>query len=134
MSALLSEICKKVYPHAPIINNESINKNILPTVAINSRAKLLNGLLSTELEPNLGLSGTGQDVSIMRSTLVQTGVIKNITEAPEIIIAPEDDNMKYMLHTIQSFFVDAGVNGEQNFDVLYERLTHPESWQLFCSS
>lgn len=126
MSALLSEICKKVYPHAPIINNESINKNILPTVAINSRAKLLKGLLSTELEPNLGLSGTGQDVSIMRSTLVQTGVIKNITEAPEIIIAPEDDNMKYMLHTIQSFFVDAGVNGEQNFDVLYERLTHPK--------
>ena len=62
----------------------------------------------------------------MRSTLVQTGVIKNITEAPEIIIAPEDDNMKYMLHTIQSFFVDAGVNGEQNFDVLYERLTHPK--------
>lgn len=126
MSALLSEICEKVYPHAPIINNESINKNILPTVAINSRAKLLNGLLSTELEPNLGLSGTGQDVSIMRSTLVQTGVVKNVAEAPEIVVAPEDENMKYMLCTIQTFFANAGINGEQNFATLYDRLTKPE--------
>lgn len=82
--------------------------------------------MNTELEPNLGLSGTGQDVSIMRSTLVQTGVIKNVAEAPEIVIAPEDENMKFMLHTIQTFFADAGINGEQNFGVLYDRLTQPE--------
>jgi hypothetical protein len=126
MSALLSKICEKIYPHAPTINNESINKNILPTVAVNSRTKLLNGLLSTELKPNLGLLGTGQDVSIMRSTLVRTGVIKNVAEAPEIVIAPEDENMKFMLHTIQYFLADAGINGEQNFGVLYERLTQPE--------
>lgn len=126
MSALLSKICEEIYPHAPIINNESINKNILPTVAMNSRAKLLSGLLSTELEPNLGLSGTGQDVSIMRSTLVQTGVIKNVGKAPEIIAAPEDENMRFMLNTIQSFLMRAGTNGEQNFSELYKRLTQPE--------
>ena len=126
MSALLSDICESIYPHAPTINNESINKNLLPTVAVNSRAKLLNGLLNTQLEPNLGLSGTGQDVSIMRSTLVQTGVIKNVSENPEIVLEPEDENMKFMLHTIQTFFADAGVQGEQNFEVLYERLTEPQ--------
>ncbi len=126
MSALLSKICEDIYPHAPIINNESINKNILPTVAINSRAKLLSGLLGAELEPNLGLSGTGQDVSIMRSTLVQTGVIKNVGNAPEIVVAPEDENMRFMLNTIQSFLMHAGANGEQNFSVLYKRLTQPE--------
>lgn len=126
MSALLSKICEDIYPHAPIINNESINKNILPTVAINSRAKLLSGLLGAELEPNLGLSGTGQDVSIMRSTLVQTGVIKNVGEAPEIVVAPEDENMRFMLNTIQSFLMHAGANGEQNFSVLYKHLTQPE--------
>ncbi len=126
MSALLSKVCEEIYSHAPTINNESINKNILPTVAINSRAKLLNGLLNTKLEPNLGLSGTGQDVSIMRSTLVQTGVIKKVSENPEIVAAPEDENMKFMLQTIQSFFLEAGVNGEQNFATLYERLTKPK--------
>ena len=126
MSALLSRICENIYPHAPIINNESINKNMLPTVAINSRAKLLNGLLNTVLEPNLGLTGTGQDVSIMRSTLIRTGVIKNVAESPEIETSPDDDNIKYMINTIQSFFADAGLVGEQNFGVLYERLTQPE--------
>lgn len=126
MSALLSKICEEIYPHAPIINNESINKNILPTVAINSRAKLLSGLLGAVLEPNLGLSGTGQDVSIMRSTLVQTGVIRNVGKAPEIVVAPEDENMRFMLNTIQTFFMNAGANGEQNFSVLYKRLTQPE--------
>lgn len=98
----------------------------MPTVAINSRAKLLSGLLGAELEPNLGLSGTGQDVSIMRSTLVQTGVIKNVGKAPEIVVAPEDKNMRFMLNTIQSFLMHAGANGEQNFSVLYKHLTQPE--------
>ena len=126
MSALLSEICEKIYPHAPTINNESINKNFLPTVAINSRAKLLNGLLSTELEPNLGLTGTGQDVSIMRSTLIQTGVIRNAAEAPVIEVKPGEKNMQYMLQTIQKFFAEAGINGEQNFGELYNRLSKPE--------
>lgn len=126
MSALLSDICENIYPHAPTINNESINKNFLPTVAVNSRTKLLNGLLNIQLEPNLGLSGTGQDVSIMRSTLIQTGVINNVSDAPEIVLEPDDENMKFMLHTIQTFFADAGIQGEQNFDILYKRLTDPQ--------
>ena len=123
MSALLSDICEMLYPHSPVINNESINKNVLPTVAINSRSKLLSGLLNTSLEPNLGLSGTGQDVSIMRSTLLQTGVIENISSEPSINLQPQDDNVRFMLHTIQDFFARAGVNGEQNLGDLYELLT-----------
>lgn len=125
MSALLSRICEETYPHAPIINNESINKNILPTVAINSRSKLLLGLVGTTLEKNLGLSGTGQDISIMRSTLLQTGILENIDTVPTINLTPNDENIRYMLHTIQEFIVGAGVNGEQCFGDLYTRLTSP---------
>jgi hypothetical protein len=58
ISALLSDICERIYPYTPIINNESINKNFLPTVAINSRTKLISGLLENELDTNLGLTGT----------------------------------------------------------------------------
>lgn len=123
MSALLSDICETIYPHAPTINNESINKNILPSVAINSRSKLLAGLLNTSLETNLGLSGTGQDVSIMRSTLLQTGIIEDIATEPKINLEPQDDNIRYMLRTIQQFFANAGVNGEQSFGELYEMIT-----------
>ena len=77
LSSLLSQICEDVFPHTPVINNEAINKNHLPTVAINSRNKILSGLLSNQLEPNLGMTGAGQEVSMMRSTLIQTGVLVN---------------------------------------------------------
>lgn len=126
MSALLSDICEQTYPHAPTINNESINKNILPTVAVNSRTKLLNGLLNATLEVNLGLTGTGQDVSIMRSTLIQTGILLNPDSSPELNIEPEDQNITHMLNTIRAFFAEAGINGEQSFGTLYERLTSPQ--------
>ena len=126
MSALLSDICEKLYPHAPTINNESINKNTLPTVAINSRSKLVSALLNTEFEPNLGLVGTGQDVSFMRSTLIQTGLISDLATAPAIVSEPGDENIRYVLNTIQTFVADAGINGEQNFGELYDRLTKSE--------
>lgn len=126
MSSLLSDICETVYALTPIINNESINKNVLPTVAINSRTKLLTGLLEDDLAPQLGLSGTGQDVSIMRSTLVQTGILINYEQAPTLILNPDNDNMRNMLDVIQAFFNEAGINGETNFGILYDRLTHPE--------
>lgn len=126
MSSLLSDICEATYPHAPTINNESINKNTLPTVAVNSRTKLLNGLLNATLDINLGLSGTGQDVSIMRSTLIQTGILLNSDSSPELDITPADENIRYMFHAIQTFFAEAGINGEQSFQTLYERLTLPQ--------
>ncbi|QSZ28061.1 hypothetical protein ACETAC_04180 [Aceticella autotrophica] len=127
ISALLSDICERIYPYMPIINNESINKNVLPTVAINSRTKLISGLLENELEKNLGLTGTGQDVSIMRSTLIQTGILQNADNVPVINLNPDDANMRNMLTTIQNFFTGANVGGGQSFRVLYDTLTLPQN-------
>jgi hypothetical protein len=45
LSTKLSAICAETYPNTPIINNESINKDNLPTVAINSRGKLFQVFL-----------------------------------------------------------------------------------------
>jgi len=126
MSELLSEICEIAFPLTPVINNESINKNHLPTVAVNSRTKILSGLLETHLEVNLGLSGTGQDVSIMRSTLIRTGILVNIDTAPTIEMNPLDANISNVLHVIQRFFNGANANGGQCFSVLYDILTLPQ--------
>ena len=72
LTELLSDICFELYPKTPVIVNEAINKNTITSVAQASRNKIVAGLLRSELEPNLGLSGTGQEVSIMRSTLIRT--------------------------------------------------------------
>ncbi len=126
LSAKLSEICAETYPNTPIINNESINKDSLPTVAINSRNKLISGLLENELSVNLGLTGTGQDVSIMRSTLIQTGILSNEQVKPILTLTPKDRNMANTLHEIQEFFNGANANEGKNFKDLYDRLTLPE--------
>jgi hypothetical protein len=125
LSGLLSHICTEVFCNTPIINNESINKNKLTTQTLNSCTKILAGLLDNELKPNLGLVGTGQEVSIMRSVLVQTEIL-DLSDAPQINLEPSNEKMANMLAVIQGFFAEAMTSGELNFSLLYDRLTRPE--------
>ena len=123
LSELMSKICDEVYALTPIINNEVINKNEITSVAANSRNKIIAALFRSELEPNLGLRGTGQDVSIMRSTLIRTGVLTG-GDTPRINLRPENHNMRNLLETIENFIIEARQK-PKSFSVLYERLTSP---------
>ena len=125
LSGQLSDICENLFPWCPIINNEAINKNELPTVALNSRNKIISGLLESELDVNLGLSGTGQDVSIMRSTLIKTGILQNESNQAKLVLTPPDHNMSLVLRIIKEFLITAKSNGK-NFGELYKALTAPQ--------
>lgn len=126
LTSLLSEICDELYGLTPIINNEVINKEEPTTVATNSRNKLIAGLLRTELEPNLGLTGNGQDVSIMRSTVLNTGVVTMQDDIVKINLKPKDEFLSGMLEVIESFVISARKNGGVSFANLYKDLTSPE--------
>lgn len=121
-SGLLSNICDDLYSDTPIINNEAINRNEITPMANNSRNKIVAGLLRNDLEKNLGLSGTGQEVSIMRSTLIRTGVLVEENDVPRINLHPEDKLLANMLDVIVSFIWNVKTNGKQGFDVLYTSL------------
>lgn len=123
LSELMSAICDKIYSRTPIINNEVINRNEITSMTANSRNKIISALLRRELEPNLGLRGTGQDVSIMRSALIRTGVLIN-GDTPRINLRPDDDNMCNLLGTIENFILETWQN-PKSFSVLYKRLTSP---------
>lgn len=105
---------------------EKINKDEITSIANNSRNKILSGLLRNVLEPNLGLTGTGQEVSIMRSTLVRKEVLLDDQEGTRINLAPSDKLMKGVLDAIVSFVMDAKKKGTASFDQLYNVLTAPE--------
>ncbi len=126
LTEVMSRICDAVYSMTPVINNESVNKQDITNTAQNSRNKIVSGLLRSVLEPNLGLSGTGQDVSIMRSTLLRTGVWGEEGGVPHINLRPEDGKMRNLLETIESFILEARQNGQLSFSILYDRLTRPE--------
>ena len=131
LTSLMSDICFEVFAQTPVINNEVINRDDLTTVASNSRSKILTALLRAELEPNLGLLGASQDVSIMRSTLVRTGIlstesIPRITLNPEVEPVENSQRISNMLNTIEQFFMETQHMGAQSLSVLYDRLTSAE--------
>lgn len=126
LSALLSEICDKVYAKTPVINNEVLNKNHLSTVAVNSRTKVIAGLLSSPLQYNLGLHGTGQEVSFLRSTLITSGILQQEGERTvQINLQPADPSLSNVLQVMQSFLIETQQSGAQFFSQLYYKLTSP---------
>ena len=127
LTEMMSAICDEVFSATPVVNNESVNKKVITSIAQNSRNKIIGALLRGELEPNLGLIGNGQEVSIMRSTLVRTGIWNENNGAPQINLQPEDERMRNMLSTIDSFFQTARQTGPVSFMDLYVLLTSAEN-------
>lgn len=123
LTNLLSGICDALYGLTPVINNEVINKEEPTSIAVNSRNKLIAGLLRTELEPNLGLTGSGQDVSIMRSTVVNTGIVVVQDGFVKINLKPKDELLAGTISVIEEFLSEAGKENGICFSVLYENLT-----------
>ncbi len=125
ISELLSNICEQLYTNTPIIKNEMVNKDILPKNIINAVNKVVDAVLSTELKPNLGLIGSGPDVSIMRCVLINTGIINDIDTMPKIIINNDrNDTYQNVLAEISVFFRNAN---NTSFAELYDILTKPEN-------
>lgn len=127
LTELMSHICDNVYSCTPIINNEAMNKNEITATANNSRNKIVAALLRNELEPNLGLTGYGQEVSIMRSTLIRTGVWEENGGLPHINLRPEKiDHMSDVLSVIEDFIIETRQYGKMSFEELYKRLISPK--------
>lgn len=127
LTSLMSDICDRVYSQTPVINNEAMNRNELTSIATNSRSKIVAGLLRNELEPGLGLSGSGQEVSIMRSTLVRTGILIEENGLTRIELNPDDELLSNMFDNIVEFILQAREQGYASFSDLYWRLTSPEN-------
>lgn len=126
LSKQLSDICTKEFALCPTINNENINKNVITGQATNSRAKVVEGILSNEIQPNLGLVGSGQDVSFMRSTLKMTSIYTEDNGIASLqFTSLPDANLENVLTIIKQFIVASSDEGKKNFSELYEILTHP---------
>ncbi|WP_349764258.1 restriction endonuclease subunit S [Fusobacterium sp. SYSU M8D902] len=128
LSNLLSDICEKIFYKTPLINNETINKNIISTATLNSRNKIVRKLLDNVLEENLSLRGTGQEVTIVRSLLLNKGILKkNIYDNLEINLDIEDEKLKNILKIIDGFLSKEIISNWRNFKELYDRLLLPEN-------
>jgi hypothetical protein len=55
LSALLSSVCDDLYPLAPLITNELLNRNSLSSAAAAARMRLIEGLFNASDQPFLGI-------------------------------------------------------------------------------
>lgn len=127
LSELMSRVCDEVFALTPVINNEAMNRNEITSIASNSRAKIVAALLRNELEPNLGFTGSGQEVSIMRSTLIRTGIWEENNGIPQLNLRPNTiPHIDHLLATIEGFITETRQAGRSSFADLYNRLLLPE--------
>lgn len=125
LSKKLSEICEETYKDYPIINNEILNKNTLSNQAINSRSKVIAGILENHIKENLGLIATGQDVSFMRSTIKNEGIL--VEKVGQYYINTENlknKKLQNVLNLIKKFIVNSSEK-QLSFKELYNILTEP---------
>lgn len=122
----MSQICDDVYSLTPVINNEALNRNEITRIASNSRGKIISGLLRAELEESLGLSGTTQEVSIMRSTLIRTGILCNDNGKTIIRLRTGNENMDNVLAEIEKFITSGGQSPNVCFKNIYDVLCLPD--------
>ena len=125
LSSLLSDICNVVYSHTPIIINESINKNVITKAAFNSRNKVISALLQNDLEINLGFTGHGQEVTIMRNTLINTGLL--VENDNRLIIDLQTNNVSRIRNVTDEIvnFIHNAQDDAKGLKELYDILIGP---------
>lgn len=127
LSKAISVICEEVFALCPTINNEVINKNVISSQAVNARNKLIAGILSNELKPQLGLNGSGQEISFMRSTLFSTGIIKEGEDGIALSLNANDELLSAVLSYIKEFIVRTSVVGKRCLGELFDYLSNPKN-------
>lgn len=94
----LSNICDRVYPDTPDINNEMINKNRLSAQIRKARAKAIDWILShTDKIPVM--DGYGPEVSILRSTII----VKHLNDGNY----SDDNNLNEVINAINRTITEA---------------------------
>lgn len=76
LRSTLSAIMDTVFSKTPVINNESIVRHRPTPTMVNSRKKLLLGILERHGQPELGLVGNFPDKSMFNTVLLRTGLYR----------------------------------------------------------
>ncbi len=108
----LSNICDRVYPATPDINNEMINKNKISAQIRKARAKTIDWILShTDVIPVM--DGYGPEVSILRSAIM----VKQLSNSN----SSEDECLNAIINAINCTIKEAE-NEPASFDIIYQTL------------
>ncbi len=108
----LSNICDRVYPDTPDINNEMINKNRISAQIRKARSKTIDWVLSHKDDIPV-MDGYGPEVSILRSTIIVKQLNNNNSS--------DDESLNAVINAVNKTITEAE-NKPASFDIIYKAL------------
>ncbi len=97
---------RRVFPHTPRIHNEMIVRKRPSPVIVNSRKKLVLGILERHGQEEVGIHGNFPDKSIFRTVLLHTGLYKKDGNGRWGYVSPRaihDPGLQSVWRKIQEF-------------------------------
>ena len=93
LSALLSGICDNLYPQAPRILNELLNRQVLSSAAAAARQRLIERIFSTADQPCLGIpDDKSPPEKSMYLSVLSAGNVHRFEGGLVLALPPEDDD------------------------------------------
>lgn len=123
----VSMICSVCFNATPHIFSEALNRKSPSIQQVKASQKVIDGMLQDELNPGLGLVGSGPDVSILKMVLKANGIVQESDEKIEIR-RPTDKKFSSLWDIIEDFLTSATQN-EVTFTPLIDQLQKPP-WGL----
>ena len=120
----LSQVLDEIYPKAPVIFNELINRDKPSSQAAGARNKLMSLLLSNVNKPDLGIEKFPPEKAIYRSVLRETQI--HIKQGKQWVLAkpPKGSSLLPSWKKIEDFF-DSTTNEAKAFSEINAELIAP---------
>ncbi len=122
----VSEVCSEVFPHAPVLRNELINRRHLSSSAHAARRELISAMLHHGDEQLLGIEGYPPHASMYFSLLQETGIHRENNGCWGFFPPKEggDSGTKAVWKAVDHFFADTEVE-RRSVSELFDLLSRP---------
>ena len=123
VTRLLSDICEQVYPQTPVLHNEMLNVRNPSGQQVRAAERVINGLLTDPLPPDLNITGHGPDWLILQTMLKAPGFLTETNDGVTLARPPEP-RLAAVWDEIERF-IQRAKNEPQSFADLLDTLQSP---------
>lgn len=118
LSRFLSDVCDRVYPVTPIVQNELINRHKLSSASALARQRLVAAMVSAEGEKDLGLKGNPPERTMYLSVFLDSGMHRRERGAYAFCPPQRGSDRRRWLPVWDELRVFLGGKGNVGFDKL----------------